>query len=122
MTSFIRCDTHLAYRINQPASLFAKFHFRYACSVAAVPFKVLYTDYDHVAVTYACAAWNDDGTCRRPGEQVNIMSRDKHLRPDARRAAYDALEQLTCIHVNDLVPAHMSREYQLLRVLSNSML
>ena len=77
---------------------------------------MLYTDYDHVAVTYACAAWNDDGTCQRPGEQVNVMSRDKHLLPDARRAAYDALEQHTCAHVNDLVPAHMSREYILLHV------
>ena len=35
-------------------------------------FKVIYTDNEHVAVTYSCAGRNEDGTCKHDLQQVRI--------------------------------------------------
>ena len=76
----------------------------------AVEFRVLFTDYDHFAIIHACGYWNSDGTCRRPGEQVNILSRTATLDEAHLLQAYEILEHRACVTRRDLIPTYMSRE------------
>ena len=68
----------------------------------SVKYKVIYTDYE-VAVTIACLIWNPDGTCRRPGEQLDILSRSPDLDLQRRQEVYDIIRKSVCVDVHDLV-------------------
>ena len=41
-----------------------------------VSMKVVYTDYDNVAVIHECDAPNDDGSCPVQHRQIDVLSRD----------------------------------------------
>ena len=79
-----------------------------------VPFKVIYTDYSQVALVYACGFLNDQGECRRPGEQVSLLSRTKSLPDNVYTHVYDVMEASVCVDKDDFVKADMSGECKVL--------
>ena len=43
------------------------------------PFKILYTDYDHIMIPYICSDVQLNGECSEVGKRLRIMSRTKTI-------------------------------------------
>ena len=63
---------------------------------------MIWTDYKH-AVVYTCYDVADDGTCRRQGEQLDIMSRKPEMNRETRAAIYEIIREKLCVDLFDLV-------------------
>ncbi|XP_053380503.1 uncharacterized protein LOC123546432 [Mercenaria mercenaria] len=66
------------YRFNQTENF-----------VSYVPFKIIFTDYTKVLVTYMCTEMLPDGSCHETGEEIILWSRNETLDDTDKAYAYD---------------------------------
>lgn len=68
----------------------------------SVPFKVVWTNYE-LAIIYSCSQLRDDGTCRRKGEQLHVLSRTPDVSTSSRIILYNIIRRELCVDIFDLV-------------------